>query len=100
MSTTPVPIKIGSWEFDHASYDAENDVLYLSIGGPRAGYGEESPEGHIWRFDENDEFYGVTLIGVKGIMDAEGTVRLTLPPRPPTGEEIPARDLAPALVPA
>ncbi len=29
-----VNIRIGSLHFDHADYDAENDVLYLHIGEP------------------------------------------------------------------
>ena len=38
-------VRIGDWEFDSHAYDAEADVLYLSIGEPRDGYGEESPRG-------------------------------------------------------
>lgn len=32
-------IDIGSLRFDYADYDADNDVLYLHVGGPRAGEG-------------------------------------------------------------
>jgi uncharacterized protein YuzE len=87
-------VVIGDWEFDHASYDAEADVLYLSIGGPRAGTGEESPEGHILRFDEDGEFYGVTLIGVQHLIDAgEATTTVTLPRR----ESVSSSALEPVL---
>ena len=71
-------IHIGGWEFDHASYDAEADVLYLSMGGPRPGYGEETPEGHVLRFDENDQFYGVTLITPRYLLE-RGELVVSLP---------------------
>jgi len=71
-------IHIGGWEFDHASYDAEADVLYLSMGGPRPGYGEETPEGHVLRFDENDQFYGVTLINPRYLLE-RGELVVSLP---------------------
>jgi uncharacterized protein YuzE len=87
-------VVIGDWEFDHATYDAESDVLYLSIGGPREGIGEESPEGHILRFDEEGEFYGVTLIGVKHMLEAgERSTTITLPRR----ESISSTTLEPVL---
>lgn len=87
-------IVIGDWVFDHASYDAEADVLYLSIDGPRAGIGEETPEGHILRFDEDGEFYGVTLIGVRHMIEAgEPVTIVTLPHR----ESISSSALEPVL---
>ncbi len=43
-------IYIGPLAFDHADYDPEGDVLYLHIGEPQPGEGEETPEGHILRF--------------------------------------------------
>ena len=73
-------IKVGDWFFDSAEYDAENDVLYLSIGEPRPGYGEETPEGHIVRFDEEGEFCGVTLIDVRAQLD-RGAISVTMPRR-------------------
>jgi hypothetical protein len=45
--------RIGEWEFDHSKYDPDADVLYLSMGPPREGYGEETPEGHFLRFDDS-----------------------------------------------
>lgn len=74
-------LKIGDWWFDSADYDAENDVLYLSIGEPRPGYGEETTEGHIMRFDEEGEFCGVTLIDVKARLDSGEAIDVTLPRR-------------------
>ncbi len=73
--------RIGEWEFDHSKYDPEADVLYLSIGTPREGYGEETPEGHILRFDESGEFYGVTIVDAQHLMQTEGQVVVTLPKR-------------------
>jgi uncharacterized protein YuzE len=73
--------RIGEWEFDHSKYDPEADVLYLSIGGPREGYGEETPEGHILRFDKGGTFYGVTIIDAQRIMQTDGQVVVTLPKR-------------------
>lgn len=74
--------RIGDWEFDHVAYDAEADVLYLSIGKPRRAVGEETPEGHVLLFDERSgEFCGVTLIGVRHIRETSGAVEITMPHR-------------------
>jgi uncharacterized protein YuzE len=72
-------VHIGELAFDHHRYDADADVLYLSMGEPRPGYGQETPEGHIARFDDAGEFYGVTLIGVQEMLDAGEKIRVTLP---------------------
>ena len=77
---TPL-VKLGDWYFDSAEYDEERDVLYLSMGEPRPGYGEETPEGHILRYDETGEFCGLTLVGVRGILDDGGYVDVTIPPK-------------------
>ena len=45
-----VNIRIGPLVFDHADYDADGDVLYLHVGRPQPGEGEETPEGHVVRF--------------------------------------------------
>ena len=74
-------LKIGDWHFDTADYDAENDVLYLTMGHPRPGYGEETPEGHVARFDAEGAFCGVTLIGVRARLDRGDAVDVTLPRR-------------------
>lgn len=89
-------IAIGEWIFDSVDYDAESDVLYLSVGEPQPGYGDETPEGHILRFDENDDLCGVTIIGVQEILDKHGEVLVTLPPRPQM-HELPRSDLDRAL---
>lgn len=74
-------ITLGGWTFDHIAYDAEADVVYLSIGEPRRAVGEETPEGHIALFDEETgAFCGVTLIGLRATPEGERAV--TLPPAP------------------
>lgn len=76
-------VRLGEWDFDSVDYDRENDVLYLSVGQPRAGVGEETPEGHVWRFDEEGVFCGLTLIGAQALVDNGngGPVDITLPRR-------------------
>jgi len=36
-----VDVRIGSVAFDHADYDAENDVLYLHVGEPQEAEGDK-----------------------------------------------------------
>ena len=82
-------VRIGDWEFDHHSYDADADVYYLSMGEPREGYGEETPEGHFLRFDEDGQFCGVTLIDAQHLASTAGlfvTVPTRKPVELPTGE--------------
>ena len=44
-----VNIRIGPVAFDHADYDAKNDVLYLHVGEPREAEGEETrPAFRAW----------------------------------------------------
>ncbi|CAN5175805.1 hypothetical protein BH24ACT16_BH24ACT16_05720 [soil metagenome] len=47
-------------------YDAEADVLYVSVGGSRPATGVDIGEGAVARYDEeNNELVGVTLIGLR-----------------------------------
>jgi uncharacterized protein YuzE len=73
--------RIGDWEFDYSSYDDEADILYLSMGPPREGYGEETPEGHFLRFATDGNFYGVTLIDAQRLWAGEGALFVTMPVR-------------------
>lgn len=76
-------ISFGGWEFDHVSYDPDADVAYLSIGTPRRAVGEETPEGHILRFDESTgEFCGLTLVGLQHLIEAKKPILVTIPHRP------------------
>jgi uncharacterized protein YuzE len=85
-------IRIGTFSFDHVEYDADADVLYLSIGEPRLpteSFG--TPEGHNIRYDETGAVIAITLVNAKWLIERDGEIRLTIPSR------VPAADLAPAL---
>lgn len=92
---------IGEWIFDSVDYDADRDVLYLSIGEPSPGHAEETPEGHILRYDDEDVFCGVTLIDVRKSLEERGEVVVAVPPRPqlhdPEPHELHRSDLDRAL---
>ncbi len=63
-------IQIGPYTFDRVRYDHDADVLYLSIGDPaHAADWDETPEGHAVRFDENGNLAGLTLIGVRRMLE-------------------------------
>lgn len=86
-------VSIGGWEFDHVSYDPDADVAYLSIGEPRRAVGEETPEGHVVRYDEvTGEFCGLTLVGVQRMIDGEMPWGITMP-MPATEESLDSETL-------
>jgi uncharacterized protein YuzE len=90
-------IRIGDWEFDNGEYDADADVLYLSIGDPRPAVGEETPEGHVLLFDEIGEFCGLTLVSIGHLIALHGDdLTVTVP----HAERIDAADLKTVLTPA
>jgi uncharacterized protein YuzE len=89
-----VTIHIGPLVFDHADYDPEGDVLYLHIGAPQAGEGEETPEGHVLRFAPGtQQIVGLTIINAKHVIDRDGRLVVTVPET----VEASADELAPAL---
>jgi hypothetical protein len=89
-----VNIKIGPLSFDHADYDAENDVLYLHVGLPEAGEGEETPEGHVLRYAPGtSRVVGLTVIGARHVLQRDGNLAVTVPEQIETTAEV----LAPAL---
>jgi uncharacterized protein YuzE len=93
-----VNIRIGPLLFDHADYDAENDVLYLHVGEPRKGEGEETPEGHVIRYEQGtNRIVGLTMLGPRRILERNGRIVVTIPEMP---VETSAEDLAPALAAA
>lgn len=83
-------VNIGPYKFDYVRYDADADVLYLSMGEPREGYGEETPEGHFLRFDSDGAFYGVTIIDAQHMLAKHGGLTVTLPV--PESVELPDGD--------
>lgn len=89
-----VNIQIGPLAFDHADYDAEGDVLYLHVGPPREAEGEETPEGHVLRFEPGTEqIVGLTVINARSLLDRDGRLIVTVPEQ----VEASAAELAPAL---
>jgi uncharacterized protein YuzE len=90
-------ITIGSFTFDNVFYDAEVDVLYLHKGDPSSAASfEESPEGHVLRFDAGRNLVGVTIVGAKSLLDSEGEIKITVPEIVRVGSDV----VAPALVDA
>lgn len=89
-----VNIHIGPLVFDHADYDPDGDILYLHIGAPQAGEGEETPEGHVLRFAPGtQQIVGLTIINAKHVLDRDGRLVVTVPGT----VEASADELAPAL---
>jgi uncharacterized protein YuzE len=87
-------IRIGPLAFDHADYDAEGDVLYLHVGQPQRGEGEETPEGHVLRFAPGtQQIIGLTVISARQVLNRDGRLIVTVPET----VEASADDLAPAL---
>jgi len=90
----PVKVRIGPLAFDHADYDADGDVLYLHVGAPSEAEGEETPEGHVLRFEPGTQrIIGLTVINARWLLDRDGLLRVTVPEI----VEASAGDLAPAL---
>jgi uncharacterized protein YuzE len=73
-------VKIGPLNFDHASYDEQGDVLYLHVGQrDAAADSEQTPEGHVLRFDEGGKIIGLTIINAKWLLERDGELIVTLP---------------------
>jgi len=89
-----VSIAIGALSFEYADYDGENDVLYLHVGDPQVGEGEETPEGHIVRYAPGtSRVVGLTVLGAQQLLDRDGHLAITVPET----VETTAEQLAPAL---
>ena len=68
-----VSIRIGSVAFDRADYDSEHDVLYLHVGEPQDGEGEETPEGHVIRFAPGTKLVvGLTVMSPRFLLERDG----------------------------
>jgi len=93
--TATLTVKIGRLTFDHVSYDAEGDVLYLHAGEPRAAAdAEETAEGHVLRYDESGRVIGLTIVNARWLLERDGAVTVTLPEPQLRAEAV---DLAEAL---
>jgi uncharacterized protein YuzE len=75
-------LRVGKHTFSYAIYDASSDVLYAAVDGPPRGTRETTPESHLWRFDEEGRFVGITFMNPREQLEREGAVYVTLP----TGE--------------
>lgn len=73
-------VKIGPLTFDNASYDEQGDVLYLHVGQRQAAAdSEQTPEGHVLRFDPTGKIIGLTIINAKWLLERDGELIVTLP---------------------
>jgi len=89
-----VDVHIGPLVFDQADYDDDGDVLYLHVGAPREAEGEETPEGHVLRFEPGTHrIVGLTVINARWLVDRDGRLIVTVPET----VEACAAELAPAL---
>ena len=85
-------ITIGTITFDHVAYDADGDVLYLSVGEPRMPADSQgTAEGHNVRYDDQGQIIALTLVNAKWLLERDGEVRVTIPSR------VSADELAPAM---
>lgn len=92
-----VDVHIGPLVFDQADYDRDGDVLYLHVGAPREAEGEETPEGHVLRFEPGtSRIVGLTVINARRILDRDGRLVVTVPEE----VEADAEELASALASA
>lgn len=72
-------INFGGTKFDQLDYDEVADVLYMSVSGVEPVAREESPEGHVLRFDADGSLCGVTIIGMRKHLDEDNHIRVTVP---------------------
>ncbi|MGH9068262.1 MAG: DUF2283 domain-containing protein [Acidimicrobiales bacterium] len=75
-------VTVGATTFDRVVYDAEGDVMYLHVGDPATAVDfEESPEGHALRFDHHGSLVGLTIVGVRRLLDQDVPIVVTVPER-------------------
>ena len=90
-------VRIGSLTFDHTTYDERGDVLYLHVGEPQAAAeSEETPEGHVLRFNAHGEVVGLTIVNAKWLLDRDGAIHVTVPEHVAVGPDVLAEALAAA----
>ena len=87
-------MKFGPYEFEHVTYDARGDVLYLRTGAPKqVTETHATPDGHAVRVDAAGEVIGITIVNAKWLAERDGKVTITVPRLIETSAEA----LAPAL---
>lgn len=75
-------VTIANITFDNVDYDSGGDVLYLHRGDPRTAVDfDETPEGHALRFDQSGDLVGITIVNPRWLLDHEGKIEITLPPK-------------------
>ena len=75
-------VTIANITFDDVDYDRGGDVLYLHRGDPLTAVDfDETPEGHALRFDLIGELVGITIVNPRWLLDHDGKIEITLPPR-------------------
>jgi uncharacterized protein YuzE len=72
-------LRAGRYTFSHVTYDPPSDVLYATIGRPRPGRREETPEAHFLRFDSRGRFSGIIFMNPREQLEHEGAVFVSLP---------------------
>jgi len=73
-------VTIAGIEFNNFLYDRDADVLYLSVGEPRAASDfDASPEGDYLRYDKRGSLFGVTIVNARHRFDRDGKIVITLP---------------------
>jgi hypothetical protein len=74
-------VTIGPHNFEHVTYFAGGDVLYLRKVAGTGGAGEETPEGHAFFYplEGGDEVIGADILYPREILKQEGRLEITLP---------------------
>lgn len=87
--STNEPIRVGSWTFDRADYDAAGDVLYLHPGDPADAVDyDASDEGHGVRLDAGGQVIGLTIVNARWLIDHDGAVVVTLAPQRAVADDL------------
>ena len=72
-------LRIGRHNFSYVTYDPSSDVIYAKRDSAPSARREQTPEQHVWLFDEQDRFHGVALMEPRERLDRDGAVYVTLP---------------------
>lgn len=75
-----VNLRIGPVVFHQAHYDAENDMLFLSVGEPEPAEADPTPEGHAIHYAlGTNRIAGLTIFAPRLILEREGRLTVTFP---------------------